>query len=176
MEANQQKGTRKFLDLAFPFRIISGVLFATIVTLTILQVFCRFVLDSPLIWSEELVRLLLVWLTFLGAAVLCWDGTHLNVDAFFIKIPLKLRRWVRGFNRACAVVFLVILVYYSIPLVQIDHMTTMSAFDIPASIVRVPATIGGGLMVFYIILRWIYRNRRERFHRGKAFDDRTDPM
>ena len=176
MATNRQKKTRRFLDLAFPFRIISGILFATIVSLTILQVFCRFVLDSPLIWSEELVRLILVWLTFLGAAVLCWDGTHLNVDTFFIKIPPKPRRWVRGFNRACAVVFLVILVYYSIPLVQIDHMTTMSAFDIPASVVRVPATIGGGLMVFYIILRWVYRNRRERLLTGEAFDDRTDPM
>ena len=151
-ENKKKNSAPKFLDLAFPFRIICGFLFASIVTLTIVQVFCRFVLDSPLIWSEELVRLFLVWLTFLGAAVLCWDGTHLNVDAFFIKIPPKPRRWVRRFNRACAVVFLVILVYYSIPLVQIDHMTTMSAFDIPASVVRVPATIGGGLMIFYIIL------------------------
>ena len=176
MEANRQKRTRKFLDLAFPFRIISGFLFASIVILTIVQVFCRFVLDSPLIWSEELVRLFLVWMTFLGAAVLCWDGNHLNVDAFFIKVPPKLRQWVRGFNRTCALVFLVILVYYSIPLVQIDHMTTMSAFDIPASVVRVPATIGGGLMIFYIILRWVYRSRRERLSKGETLDDRTDPM
>jgi TRAP-type C4-dicarboxylate transport system permease small subunit len=55
-------------------------------------------------------------------------------------------------------------------------MTTMSAFDIPASVVSVPATIGGGLMILYIILRWVYRNRRERLSEGEAFNDRTDPM
>jgi TRAP-type transport system small permease protein len=176
MMANRQKGVPNFLDLAFPLRILSGFLFASIVTLTIAQVFCRFVLDSPLIWSEELVRLFLVWLTFLGAAVLCWDGTHLNVDSFFLKIPPKARQWVRGFNRAVAVFFLIILVYYSIPLVQIDHMTTMSAFDIPASVVRVPATIGGGLMLFFIILRWLYRVRRERQSKEDAVYDNTDAM
>jgi len=176
MAINTSKRKRIFLDLALPFRIICGFLFAAIVTLTVVQVFCRFVLDSPLIWSEELVRLFLVWLTFLGAAVLCWDGNHLNVDTVFIKIPPGPRRWVRGFNRAVAIVFLIILVYYSIPLVQIDHMTMMSAFDIPASVVRVPATIGGGLMIFYIICRWLYRNRLERRIKAETFDDSTDPM
>jgi len=176
MTLEKQKSIKRLIDLAFPFRVISGILFVAIVALTILQVFCRFVLGSPLIWSEEVVRLFLVWLTFLGAAVLCWDGKHLNVDVLFIKIHPRARQWVRVFNRTVALGFLGILVYYSIPLVMIDHMTTMSAFDVPASVVRVPATIGGGLMIFYIILRWVYRSRRERLSGGEAFDDRTDPM
>ncbi|MCJ7830675.1 MAG: TRAP transporter small permease subunit, partial [Desulfobacterales bacterium] len=93
----------KARDLALPLRILVGSLFGVIVALTILQVFFRFALDSPLIWSEELARLLLVWVTFLGAAVICWDGTHLNVDTLFMKIPPKLRRFVRLFNAAVAV-------------------------------------------------------------------------
>jgi TRAP-type C4-dicarboxylate transport system permease small subunit len=176
MAKEVQRQNRKFPDWAFPFRIISGFLFATIVALTIAQVFFRFILDSPLIWSEELVRLFLVWLTFLGAAVLCWDGTHLSVDTFFVKLPPKARHWVRNVNRLLAILFLIILVYYSIPLVMIDHMTTMSAFDVPASVVRVPATIGGALMILYIVLRWAYRFRRERSTKGDTIYDSTDPM
>lgn len=154
---NKPSNTRTFIDFAFPLRILTGVLFASIIGLTILQVFCRFLLDSPLIWSEELVRLFLVWMTFLGASVLCWDGNHLNVDTLFIRLPPKIRASVRIANRIISIVFLLILTYYSILLVQIDHMTTMSAFDIPASVVRVPATIGGALMILFILLRWLYR-------------------
>ena len=44
---------RRFRDVALPLRILVGVAFATIVTLTIAQVFFRFVLNSPLVWSEE---------------------------------------------------------------------------------------------------------------------------
>ncbi|MGH7092423.1 MAG: TRAP transporter small permease, partial [Stellaceae bacterium] len=32
----------------------------------LLQVFCRYVLNASLSWSEELTRLLFVWLTFIG--------------------------------------------------------------------------------------------------------------
>jgi TRAP-type C4-dicarboxylate transport system permease small subunit len=112
----------------------------------------------------------------LGAAVLCWDGTHLSVDTFFVKLPPKIRHRVRNINRIIALLFLIILVYYSIPLVMIDHMTTMSAFDVPASVVRVPATIGGGFMILFILLRWVYRFRREKSANGQTFYDSTDPM
>ena len=52
------------VDLAFPLRLVVGAGFGVIVVLTIAQVIFRFVLDSPLVWSEELARLLLVWVTF----------------------------------------------------------------------------------------------------------------
>ena len=78
---------RRARDFALPLRILVGLTFATIVSLTIAQVFFRFALDDPLIWSEELVRILLIWMTFVGAAVVCWDGRHLNVDVIFIRRP-----------------------------------------------------------------------------------------
>ena len=60
---------KKPLDLALPLRVLVGVMFLTIVILTLVQVFARYVLNSPLLWSEELARLLLVWVVFLGGAV-----------------------------------------------------------------------------------------------------------
>lgn len=63
------EGVSGRVDLALPLRIVVGCAFALIVALTIAQVFFRFALNSPLVWSEELARLLLVWVTFIGAAV-----------------------------------------------------------------------------------------------------------
>ncbi|MBD3308773.1 TRAP transporter small permease subunit [candidate division KSB3 bacterium] len=167
---------KKLYDLAWPLRIAVGVMFATIVGLTIAQVFFRFVLDDPLIWSEELARLLLVWVTFIGAAVVCWDGRHLNVDAFFVAIPEGMRRVVRLLNAVVAIIFLGILVYFSIPLIQIDHMTELGALEIPGSYVRLPAAIGGGLMIFFILLRRFYRLRIESRHPSDEFRIENEPM
>ncbi len=167
---------RKPIDLALPLRVIVGLGFGTIVVLTIAQVFFRFVLDSPLVWSEELSRLLLVWVTFLGAAIVCWDGTHLNVDTFYMKLPLGIRRVVRVFNGAIALIFLIILVDNSIIQVQIEHITTLGSLDIPGSYVRVPATIGGALMILFIVLRWGYRLRLERRIRGDDATVNREPM
>lgn len=40
----------------------------------LLQVFCRYVLNASLSWSEELTRLLFVWLTFLGFGLAAQRG------------------------------------------------------------------------------------------------------
>lgn len=147
------------LDLAWPLRILVGCAFALIVGLTIAQVFFRFALDSPLIWSEELARLLLVWVTFIGAAVVAWDGTHLNVNVVFVHLPSRLKAVMRWFNLLVALTFLTILVWFSIPLVRIESMADMGALGIPFGWVRVPATVGGGLIIALILLRRFYRLR-----------------
>ncbi len=46
-----------------------------------LQVFCRYVLNASLFWSEELARYMLVWLSFFGATVAYYRNLHPGVDA-----------------------------------------------------------------------------------------------
>ena len=153
-------------DLALPLRIVVGCAFALIVALTIAQVFFRFALDSPLIWSEELARLLLVWATFVGAAVVAWDGTHLNVDVLFARLPPALKAMARWFNLLVALAFLAVMAWFSIPLIRIESMSDMGALGIPFGWVRAPALVGGGLMIAFILLRRFYRLRR-----GPAADE-----
>ncbi len=148
---------RKAVDLALPLRLFCGIAFASIVILTIAQVFFRFALDSPLIWSEELVKLLLVWVVFVGSAVLCWDGRHLNVDVLLLKLPAGLRQFVRAINLFIALGFLGILTYTSVEVVKLNMYSELGALEIPQAWVRVPATIGGGLMILFILLRRFYR-------------------
>lgn len=159
---NDDHKPRRAIDLAAPLRVVVGALFATIITLTIAQVFFRFVLNSPLIWSEELARLSLVWMTFLGAAVVCWDGTHLKVDVLYEKLTPRMRDKVSVINRLIAIAFLVILTVSSIPLIKISHMYDRGALDLPVSLFRLPATVGGVLMIALLLLRWFYRLRVEK--------------
>ncbi len=147
------------LDLALPLRILAGCAFALIVALTIAQVFFRFALDSPLIWSEELARLLLVWVTFVGAAVVAWDGSHLNVDVVFARLPARLKAAVRWFNLLVALAFLAVMAWFSVRLIRIEAMSDMGALGIPFSWVRIPALVGGVLIIAFILLRRFYRLR-----------------
>lgn len=153
---------RKPLDLAFPLRILAGVMFLTIVVLTLVQVFARYILNSPLLWSEELVRLLLVWVVFLGSAVVCWDGRHLNVDTFFSRFPSKIRFIIRCFNAIIVLCFLVVLAWASLPLIELEWIINMGSIPISMSFVRIPALVGGILMIVFILLRWFYRIPREK--------------
>lgn len=50
-------------------------------------VFFRFVLNDPVIWADILPRLLMIWLTFLGAARAVRTSEHIVVDYFARLTP-----------------------------------------------------------------------------------------
>lgn len=150
---------KKDRDLAWPFRVLAGAAFVVIVVLTIGQIFFRFALDAPLIWSEELVRLLIVWITFIGAAVLAYDGRHLNVSIVFDKLPPRAQRFVRWLNLVLAIGFLSVLGWTSVALVRIEGMTDMGALPLTYVWIRLPATVGAALTIVFLVARFIQKRR-----------------
>jgi TRAP-type C4-dicarboxylate transport system permease small subunit len=56
------------------------------------QVFCRYVLNHSLFWSEELARYLLVWLTFLGASVAYYRNVHPGIDVIYARMPNSVQK------------------------------------------------------------------------------------
>ncbi len=155
-------------------RFLVGLLLMVITVLTILQVIFRFVLDSPLVWSEEVARLSIVWMTFLGAAVCCWDGTHLKVGTFADRLPGRMGTTVHVLCGVMIIAFLGVLVWTSVPLVQISNLYKIGALDIPVSWFRAPVTVGGGLMIVLLLARWWTIRKRGRdgsAPRASASDD-----
>jgi len=61
-----------------------ALLLALAVALTslaiLLQVFCRYVLNAPLSWPEELAVLMFGWMIFLGAALVQAQDGHIAID------------------------------------------------------------------------------------------------
>lgn len=152
------------LDLFRPLRIVVTLVFIVIVCLTLAQIFFRFVLDSPLVWSEELARLLTVWLTFLGAAVVCWDGRHLNIDVGFGLLRPNAQAVVRVINAALAIGLLLFIFRPTLRLVEIENFSELGALELPSGIVRLPVAVGGALMVLAIAGRLLWRRRRMGRH------------
>ena len=161
-------------DPAAWLRPLVGLLLVAITVLTIVQVMFRFLLDSPLVWSEEVARLCLVWMTFLGAAACCWDGTHLRVGALASRLPGRFGTALHVLNGTMIITFLGILVWTSIPLVEISNLYSIGALDIPVSWFRAPVTVGGALMIALLAARWWSMRARERGTSDpptSAFDD-----
>lgn len=58
------------------------------------NVVLRYAFDSGIAWSEEMSRILFVWLTFLGAIGALKDNQHLGVDLFVKKLSLSMKKAV----------------------------------------------------------------------------------
>lgn len=172
-ETSGSNDPRPALDIARPLRIVLAAAFLVVVLLTIAQVFFRFALDAPLIWSEELARILIVWIAFLGAAVVSWDGRHINVDVAFKAMSGRTRRIVRTVNALAACLLLAALISPTLRLVRIENMAETGALELPSGIIRLPVAIGAVLTIAAILLRLAVRRRRPP-RRDEIFDH--DPM
>jgi len=68
---------------------------AAMVIMVFGNVALRYLLDSGITVSDELSRLLFVWLTFLGAVTVLRHGGHLGFDAIVLALPKAGRRVCR---------------------------------------------------------------------------------
>ncbi len=154
---------KKRRDLASPLRFLIAVSLLLIVVITILQVFARFLFDSPLIWSDELARFALIWMVFIGAAIVSYDDKHMGVEMFQEKMSHKTKLVTTLIMRVVILITLGITVYSSIELIEVSHSQSSGALGIPFSFWRAAAPVGSLIMFVFIIIRSIndiqdYRN------------------
>ena len=49
-------------------------------------------LDLSFVWLDDLLRMLLIWLVYLGTVSLCLDNDHISMDAVYLHLPPAARR------------------------------------------------------------------------------------
>jgi len=73
------------------FTWVATAIFGAQCVVMLLQIFMRRIINRPFVWAEDLVVLLFVWLTYLGAAILYSKGKLITVDLFVMALPKKVR-------------------------------------------------------------------------------------
>ncbi|HVY00182.1 MAG TPA: TRAP transporter large permease subunit [Pseudorhodoplanes sp.] len=66
------------IDLAL--ETVASLLLLATVTIALVQVFWRYVLNDSLSWPEEMAKFLFVWFVFLGAAMVTHRSRHITID------------------------------------------------------------------------------------------------
>ena len=69
-----------------------AILFGLVTILTIYQVFARYVLNNPIVWSEEIVRYSMIWIVMLGTAVALRQGLLVSVEIILHIVPRKVKK------------------------------------------------------------------------------------
>jgi TRAP-type C4-dicarboxylate transport system permease small subunit len=106
------------------------------------QVFFRYVLNAPLIWSEELARYLLVWITFLGINYGLRHRAHIEMEYFFTKFPRLLQRAVPVVTQAFLVVCLVLFLPGAFRFVYAQSGIASSAMQVNMGLVYLVIPLG----------------------------------
>ena len=132
--------------------ILLILMMAVLILDVLLGVVSRYVLNDQVGWTEELARVLLIWVGFLGAAVTFNRGGHLGVDFFTGLMDAESRRWMTLAGHLVVILFAgVVLVGGGTRLVldtlQLEQM--MMAIGIPKGWVYLVVPLSGAFIVLF---------------------------
>ncbi len=103
---------------------LSVCLLSGIFVLGLCQVFWRWVLRDPIIWSEELIQLAYVWICYLGWALAERHDTHIRITVLLNALPRDAQKWVQALCHALCIVFSALMVVYGVRLVKVGMKRT----------------------------------------------------
>ena len=141
-------------------------LFSTMVVVTTLGVFFRYVLNNALPWAEEADRYLFIWLSFVGASITMRHKAHIAVDLLLRYASAAWRHRLELAAQFSVLIFLGVVFWASLPVIELTSETRATATDIPMSWVYL-AVPTGCILIGIETLRLMARARTET-RRGKA--------
>lgn len=138
-----------FLD-----KLINGLLVIILAAMSLVvaaNVFCRFALDFSLYWADELAQILLVWLTFIGAALAVKEKSHYALNFLTEKLKGNTQRTFLILQQVLSIFSIIILLYFSAIVAWQIRSWVMPATEISRSFVYSASPIGCLLMMYYAI-------------------------
>lgn len=131
--------------------IILMIFLAAMCIVLALQVFFRYVLNTPLIWSEEVARYLFVWITFIGAGYGVRKHLHIEMTFLFIKLPKQAQKVIQIIINIIAIIAFAYIIPESIKFMKSQHILSATTFSMPLSVLFSAVPIGIAILIIRII-------------------------
>jgi|OpeIllAssembly_1097287.scaffolds.fasta_scaffold458824_2 TRAP-type C4-dicarboxylate transport system permease small subunit len=146
---------------------VAALLMAAMTILVFLQVLFRYLLNSPLDWSEELASFALVWMALLGACVGLKKDEHPRLDLIISRLPQKTQRLIRILFNLAILSMLVLLAYYSLKLTVSMRLQLTAALQYSVSFVYAVLPVSATIMIIHLGVETIVLLRRREGNRNE---------
>jgi len=135
------------------FRAFLNSLLVVMVVVVFTQVFFRFVVERPLPWSEEVARYIMVWLTFLGAALAVEKRAHAVVEMFVKWFPRPVRVGMALLAMAASCLFYGLMTYYGARLITHSMTQFSPVLQLPMGYVYVVIPLSGVMLLLNTLVQ-----------------------
>ncbi|MDJ0331425.1 TRAP transporter small permease [Planococcus sp. S3-L1] len=126
---------------------VLNLIMALLVTVVFLQVIFRFILNSPLAWTEELARYSLIWLTFLGASYAMSSKAHIGME-FFVKLfAVTVRKVFYTIATFASLLFFLLMVVEGYDLAMQGMSQTSPVLRIPMGMIYMIIPVSGVILI-----------------------------
>jgi tripartite ATP-independent transporter DctM subunit len=144
---------RALLRLAEP---LAAALVVAEVAVLAAGVFARYVLNRPIVWSDELASALFLWLAMLGAVIALGRGEHMRLTTVVAMMPARVQPWLDAFGLAVSAACMVALVQPAVEHVHAQWAVITPGLRIHDGL-RVAAILVGSVLMSLLALLRLFR-------------------
>lgn len=135
-------------------RLFAGLTMVFVVVMVVIifiQIISRAIIGSSFSWTEELARILMIWVIFLGAGFAFQYGAHVSVETIVQRFPPNVQKIVPYFVFVASIIFLVVLLFKGIDITQRAMSQYTSALRLPMGYVYLAFPISAVLQIINLI-------------------------
>ncbi len=123
----------------------TGVLLAGVIS--------RYLLHSPLMWSDELASTLFIWLAMFGAVLALDRGEHMRMSAIVNKLPANWRAFSETLSAMIVCIFVAMIITPAMHHATEQMVITTPALGIPDGLRAAALPVGAVLMLLAAVAR-----------------------
>ena len=151
---------------------IATSMFIGMMLAALLQILFRFVLKISVPWTEELARILYVYVTFLGLILLEVDNNSIKVSFLVDKLPFRQRLLLQIFLNIFGILFLICLFIGAIIMFRSSNTLNFGTMPfLKVSVLYIPVLIACPLTAFYLV-KQLFNFKLKKY---EGDDDKTVP-
>ncbi|MBI3514834.1 MAG: TRAP transporter small permease subunit [Proteobacteria bacterium] len=126
------------------------------------QIFCRYVLNASLVWSEEVATWCMVWVVYAGSAILMRNWQHVHIPIFIRLLPLPLRPPIIILAKTMTMGCAALITYYGVIMFNGTFHIVSQTTGISTGWIKLAVPLGMGAMALFAgagvaedLRRWI---------------------
>ncbi|MEP6505788.1 MAG: TRAP transporter large permease subunit, partial [Betaproteobacteria bacterium] len=139
--------------LGWVVEVPAAVLVAADIGVLLAGVIARFVLHTPLVWSDELASILFLWLAMFGAVVALRRGEHMRMTAIVVRLGPGGRALMEAVATSACLAFLAMVLWPAWQHAASEGEITTPALEISNLWREIAVPVGVALMGLFAILR-----------------------
>lgn len=130
------------------------ILLSTMIVIAFLQILLRNIFATGLTWGDPLVRNLVLWVGFVGAAIAAREGRHINIDVGSRWMPSREKIFTEGITQLFSFFICGLLTFAAVKFIKNEaQMGSVTFLEIPTWIPQIILPITFALMALRFGLR-----------------------
>ncbi|MEE9189724.1 MAG: TRAP transporter small permease [Candidatus Neomarinimicrobiota bacterium] len=148
------KGLKR-IELVFTqlLEYILRLLFLGLIILVIVLVFLRYGFNTTIVGGNELIVILFIYTSAIGAAVIIGKKEHITITYFIEKMSPQINRFVHILNFLLVAILNAALIKYSFPWISKTGGYSTATLGIPQLYLQIIVPISCSIAIFYCLVQ-----------------------